>query len=307
MEEVDTVAVKAVTNGGLRLELRWATVHEHLGEILRVGGGAYASEHTVAFRADVGLLTHNVVIQGDSMSQLDRHGVHIMLHSRAHASIVDRSQGESLTARIENVEVRYAGQMGRLGRYPVHFHMIGAVRGSYVRGCAIHHTYNRAIAIHGVHYLRVQNNGVLDPNALSPTPHSPPLIRHLHPPDAFCQLPLRRAATPTSSRTGWRRRTSYRATSAPAHAPSSMACPLIRPRPPSGTSTATITLRATSLPAHHTMATGSFPSPRCEAPLFTSLTLTPPVTCCITFHRYPIHRLTPPTPRTAPYQGARCL
>ena len=36
--------------------------------------------------------------------------------------------------------------------------MIGAVRNSYVRSVSIHHTYNRAIAIHGVHFLRVQNN-----------------------------------------------------------------------------------------------------------------------------------------------------
>mgnify|MGYP002051746288 CR=1 FL=1 len=59
---------------------------------------------------------------------------------------------------LENIEVRFAGQMGRLGRYPVHFHMIGAVRDSYVRSVSIHHTYNRAVAIHGVHYLRVQDN-----------------------------------------------------------------------------------------------------------------------------------------------------
>ena len=81
-----------------------------------------------------------------------------MLHSRTHETIVDRSKGESLTARIENIEVRYSGQMGRLGRYSIHFHMIGAVRNSYVRYNSIHHTYNRAIAIHGVHFLRVQGN-----------------------------------------------------------------------------------------------------------------------------------------------------
>ena len=45
-----------------------------------------------------------------------------------------------------------------MGRYPIHFHMIGAVRNSYVRGNSIHHTYNRAVVIHGVHYLRVTNN-----------------------------------------------------------------------------------------------------------------------------------------------------
>ena len=153
MEESDTNTVLEVTHGGHRIVLTWGLLYEHLGELKQLAGGV-----DIPFRADVALLSHNIIIQGDTMSQLDRHGAHIMLHSRSHESIVDRSRGESLTARIENVEVRYAGQMGRLGRYPIHFHMIGATRNSYVRGCSIHHTYNRAIAIHGVHYLRVQNN-----------------------------------------------------------------------------------------------------------------------------------------------------
>jgi len=37
------------------------------------------------------------------------------------------------------------------------------VRNSYVRYNSIHDTYNRAIAIHGVHYLRVLNNGISAP------------------------------------------------------------------------------------------------------------------------------------------------
>ena len=32
--------------------------------------------------------------------------------------------------RIENIECRYMGQGYRLGRYPIHFHMIGTVRNS---------------------------------------------------------------------------------------------------------------------------------------------------------------------------------
>ena len=154
-EAFDTPAVVAVTNGGRRLQLASPLLYEHLGETKRVAGG-----HTAEFRADVAILSRNVVIQGDPMSRLDKHGAHIMLHSRdkSHKSIADRSQGESLTARIENIEVRYSGQMGRIGRYSIHFHMIGAVRNSYVRKNSIHHTYNRAIAIHGVHYLRVQDN-----------------------------------------------------------------------------------------------------------------------------------------------------
>lgn len=154
MEEVDNLEIVSVTDDGYRIQVSTALVYDHLGETRH-----FAEGYSVDFRCNVALLSRNIVVQGDQISELDRHGVHIMLHSRGKPSIVDRSQGESLTARIENIEVRRAGQMGRIGRYSIHFHMIGAVRNSYVRYNSIHHTYNRAIAIHGVHYLRVQNNG----------------------------------------------------------------------------------------------------------------------------------------------------
>ena len=36
--------------------------------------------------------------------------------------------------------------------------MIGNVHNSYIKGNAIHHTFNRAVTIHGVHYLRILKN-----------------------------------------------------------------------------------------------------------------------------------------------------
>ena len=36
--------------------------------------------------------------------------------------------------------------------------MIGNVHSSYIVGNSIHNTYNRAITIHGVHYLRIIGN-----------------------------------------------------------------------------------------------------------------------------------------------------
>ena len=106
-EAFDTAVLMEVTNGGRRLRLASPLLYEHLGEIKPLAGG-----HQVEFRANVAILTRNVVIGGDTLSVLDKHGAHIMLHSRRHDSIADRSQGESLTARIENIEVRYAGQFG---------------------------------------------------------------------------------------------------------------------------------------------------------------------------------------------------
>jgi hypothetical protein len=65
---------------------------------------------------------------------------------------------ESLVGRLSNVEFRNVGQRSRLGRYAIHFHVVGNLRQSYIKACSIHHSFNRAIAIHAVYYLRVQDN-----------------------------------------------------------------------------------------------------------------------------------------------------
>ena len=69
---------------------------------------------------------------------------------------------ESAIGRIEYIELTDVGQAFKLGRYPLHFHMIGTVNQSYVRGNAIHQTYNRAVTLHGIHDFRVINNVAFD-------------------------------------------------------------------------------------------------------------------------------------------------
>lgn len=57
----------------------------------------------------------------------------------------------------------YAGQAFRLGRYPIHWHLMGDIDGkSYVRGCSIHQTFNRAVTIHNTHGLLVEHNVIYD-------------------------------------------------------------------------------------------------------------------------------------------------
>ena len=67
-----------------------------------------------------------------------------------------------VVGHIEHIEITNAGQAFRLGRYPIHFHINGDMNGSYVRGCAIHHTYNRAVNIHHTDNILVENNVVYD-------------------------------------------------------------------------------------------------------------------------------------------------
>jgi hypothetical protein len=101
-------------------------------------------------RAEVGLLSRNVVFRGDpETSTVNQYGAIFFLHS-----IGD----DSLVARLDNIEMTNVGQAFKVGRYAVHFHMIGAVHKSYIRGCATHESHNRAFTIHGTHYLRIDHN-----------------------------------------------------------------------------------------------------------------------------------------------------
>ena len=60
-------------------------------------------------------------------------------------------------------QIFHAGQAFRLGRYPIHWHLLGDLQfKSYVKGCAIHQTYNRAITIHNTHHLLVERNIIYD-------------------------------------------------------------------------------------------------------------------------------------------------
>ena len=106
------------------------------------------------YAAEVGLLTSNVRVSGDMpVSRIEQFGVQIVWHARGHNAAV---------GRLSNVEVFNAGQGLKLGKYPIHFHMIGSVSQSYVRGTSVHHSFNRAITMHGVNDLRVQDNFVFD-------------------------------------------------------------------------------------------------------------------------------------------------
>lgn len=100
-------------------------------------------------RAEVGLLTRNVVVQGDGASTKTGIGGHVMIMSGS-------------VARITWAEFHRMGQKKVLGRYPVHFHMAGGMSGSYVKHSSIHHSFNRCLTIHGTHKVVAQSNVAYD-------------------------------------------------------------------------------------------------------------------------------------------------
>ena len=77
---------------------------------------------------------------------LDGYGGHIMIH--------DNAKG-----RVEGVELNRMGQTNVLGRYPIHFHLLGdTCTDCYFKDSSVHESYYRCISIHATNGLLVSEN-----------------------------------------------------------------------------------------------------------------------------------------------------
>jgi len=95
-----------------------------------------------SFRSEVANLSRNVIIES-----ADPDGV------RGHTVYHRFSQGGISHARLAHL-----GKENVLGRYAIHFHLVGdTMRGSSVVGAAIVDSHNRWVTIHGTQYLVVRD------------------------------------------------------------------------------------------------------------------------------------------------------
>jgi len=123
--------------------------YPHYGEIQQIAGRA------VDERAEVGLLSRNITIQGAGTlidgvpTAPDGIGGHIMILAGA-------------TAKVQGVELVNMGQRGQLGHYPIHWHLAGAVPGQYIRNSVIWRSNNRCVTVHGTRELSVEGNVCYD-------------------------------------------------------------------------------------------------------------------------------------------------
>ncbi|XP_050165874.1 cell surface hyaluronidase-like isoform X1 [Myiozetetes cayanensis] len=135
-----------------QVKIDGSPLYLHIGEII----------DGVDMRAEVGLLTRNILIQGEmedscygqnqcQFFSFDTFGGHIKI-LRNFSSV-----------HMSGVELKNMGQQ-ILGSYPVHFHLAedvdergGYGRPTYLDNLAIHHCFSRCVAIHGTHGLLVKD------------------------------------------------------------------------------------------------------------------------------------------------------
>ncbi|XP_061122944.1 PKHD1 like 1, tandem duplicate 1 [Syngnathus typhle] len=181
--ENEVKIIASVSADGQTITLTEPLEYSHLGiSVTLPDGTAFEA------RAEVGLLTRNVVVRGSQNVEWqedieacpdgfntgefstqtcfqgkfgeevgsDEFGVGIMFHA-------PRPSEGLAVGRLTFVEIYHAGQAFRLGRYPIHWHLMGNLEyQSYVRGCSIHKTFNRAVTIHKTHQLLVEHNIIFD-------------------------------------------------------------------------------------------------------------------------------------------------
>jgi len=135
--QAEEVTITQVSGSSVSFEtpLRYA----HWGTMQSVSGVSLDE------RAEVGLLTRNITIQGDSASITTGIGGHVMVMQGA-------------TAHVEGVTFTLMGQKSRLARYPMHWHMAGAVDGQYFRNNSVWKSFNRCLTVHGTDNVVADGN-----------------------------------------------------------------------------------------------------------------------------------------------------
>ncbi|MEM1323846.1 MAG: G8 domain-containing protein [Bacteroidota bacterium] len=145
--QAEVRAIDSVGSGGMVVYFTAPLVYNHFGLIQKYPRGSDTLE--LDQRAEVGLLTRNLRIQGDADAEIDRAGGHIM--------IMDTS-----FAQVSGVEFFKMGQEDVLGRYPFHWHLTGDLTGQYLKNSSIHISYNRVVTVHSSHNALIEDNIAYD-------------------------------------------------------------------------------------------------------------------------------------------------
>ena len=158
--EAEKMQVASVTGGGLTVNLTASLTYPHLGVIKTYTRPSDSKEWTGDMRAEVGLLSRNITIQGAADSEATGFGAHVMIHG---LMTVDTTTYPSGKAYVKGVEIFRGGQKSLLARYPFHWHLCeDAGAGQYFNDNSVHLSFNRAITIHGTDFATVENNFCYD-------------------------------------------------------------------------------------------------------------------------------------------------
>lgn len=145
--EAEERTITAISTDGKTLTLNSNLTYPHKG--MTRSWTKSGKTWTLEVRAEVGLLTRNLTVQGQSPGS-SGFGGHMMIMANA-------------KGYVDGIELFQMGQRGKLARYPFHWHMQEAGgAGQFLKNSSIHHSFNRVVTIHGTYSTLVENNFAYD-------------------------------------------------------------------------------------------------------------------------------------------------
>jgi cell migration-inducing and hyaluronan-binding protein len=144
--EAEERLISAISADGRTVQVDRPFSFDHYGLTQTYSNGTRA--WTLDERAEVANLTRNIRVEPDGADgDLDaaQFGGHMMVM-------------QSAAAYLDGIELVRMGQMGVMGRYPLHWHLAGAVPGQFIRNSSIRNSYQRCVTLHGTNQATVENN-----------------------------------------------------------------------------------------------------------------------------------------------------
>ena len=146
----EEMTIASVSGDGLTVTLTAPLAYTHTGVTETHTRPTDNKSWSIELKAEVGLLSRSVTIQGDIYSESAGFGGHTMAMNGG-------------TLNVEGAELYRMGQKSIQGRYPIHWHLLtDQAQGQYVRNSSIHHSFSRAVTIHGTDYITVEDNFCYD-------------------------------------------------------------------------------------------------------------------------------------------------
>jgi hypothetical protein len=102
------------------------------------------------YAVEVALLSRNIVFEGGPDDN-ENHGAHFGV-----------MYTPNLAQSLIGVDFQNFGQQGVLGRYPIHFHMLGDMKNSVIAKNTVRQSNQRCIVVHGTNNLLVEDNIAYD-------------------------------------------------------------------------------------------------------------------------------------------------
>ncbi|WP_204366259.1 G8 domain-containing protein [Haloarcula amylolytica] len=163
-KEAERRTVKSVV--GDSVELNAALDYDHFGEVQNAGG------QEIDMRAEVGLLTRNIVMRGANEVSNPGSGNSYSNPTKGSTSLEYESgfgahgifAKDPNAVQIEGLEVYHAGQTGHQARYPLHFHHANEQSDSYIAHNSVHDSYQRGYNSHGTGSVTYKRNVGYDIN-----------------------------------------------------------------------------------------------------------------------------------------------